>query len=1018
MSPWNRLSKTQHKLTIVVLVLLLLALLITFLPTYLARYFIADTLDNFGIELEGIKTFKVNLWKREVWVGPVRFRTGATDPGQLGELGIKLRVFPTFQKHAMVERIIVRDIDITVVRDQDNAVTINGISPEQFRPIVNEESQPPVKKSKPWGVGLVDFDLRQCRLVYINNTVGTLTVNIDSLQLNNFTSWKPDDPGDISLKAHVNDIELNVSGQARPFANNVTVNLDVITRDVALAKIIAFTGPIGLDHVAGIYKSRLHHEITLFDTGRLEGHSIGAITLNDADYSRSDRFAFATKQADVNIDAKYSSSKKNDLQINGQLKLDIQNMDGKLNGETEFAANTAHIELADLTVTRDVDNALFISAKPTIEIRHGKYSGRAQLSMDALLGALRFLQTLSATKQDTQGQSGLEKWADEEVTLPKSDVTVATLHSKLSKFEFNTKAGIVALEIVTDTEAGDIEVVATERKTNIESFNSQINALHFRSGQGEMALQLAGNTAMAGYAMQGPIGQGTINTIEFNEKVELKINRGDIVLQGSANAAVKRADIQLHKTETLPQADLDVEGFSANLNGVEFSLKNKKMQWSVEVGSLIEHASVKYTEGENTRTKFDRVELRSARLDEKMNIGVEALIISGLDGLVTRQFVDGLVDHPTNESDTDSKDAVKKIESDTKESVKTKLVIGQLLLDKGAHLRFRDKWVEPPVSLDLDIKRAEVKNIDTSKPAQQAYASLLANINEFTNLELNGQATAVGPQMDMTLNGKLEDLALPPFSSYAAEFGGVYLDKGQLSTEVNISAKKGDLEGAIKLNVQQLEFKTLSEADAKHLSNKAGMPISTAASLLQDRHGNIDLKLPVSGTITDPRVDIGSAINKAVSKTLISIYPPTLVLSILSSSMESGGMTIAPIKFKSGSSELDSVARQELDKIITLTKDRPRLLLNICGRTTPEDFKELTQISITLSPDSKPALVEQRERLISEHGQKLLELAAERSRVVERYLINVKGVTTHQVVSCRPVFDPDDTGPPRVMITL
>ena len=201
MEPWYRRPKTQRKLSIVALVVLLFALQITFAPSYFARYFIASTLDDFGIEYEGIKTIKVNLWKREVWVGPVKFYAGQTDPGQLGELGFKLRVFPTFKKHAMVERVIVRGIDLAVVLNDDNTITVNGISPSQFQPATSSEAKTSSKTSTPWGVGLVDFDMQQCRLVFINQADEKLNVDIDSLQLANFASWRPEDPGTIALKA-------------------------------------------------------------------------------------------------------------------------------------------------------------------------------------------------------------------------------------------------------------------------------------------------------------------------------------------------------------------------------------------------------------------------------------------------------------------------------------------------------------------------------------------------------------------------------------------------------------------------------------------------------------------------------------------------------------------------------------------------------------------------------------------------------------------------------------------------
>ena len=56
--------------------------------------------------------------------------------------------------------------------------------------------------------------------------------------------------------------------------------------------------------------------------------------------------------------------------------------------------------------------------------------------------------------------------------------------------------------------------------------------------------------------------------------------------------------------------------------------------------------------------------------------------------------------------------------------------------------------------------------------------------------------------------------------------------------------------------------------DAKRLSDKAGLPIETVVGLLQDSDGRIKLKLPIEGSLLEPDIDVSSAINKAVGKTL------------------------------------------------------------------------------------------------------------------------------------------------------
>ena len=321
---------THRKAIVVSAILLVLILLFSFGPTYIARHLVSSTLNDFGIQHEGINTVRINLWKREVWAGPVHFSAGDTDPGQLGEVGIKVNIFPVFQKHAMVESVLIRGIDIIVARLADNTLTLNGIPLDQFTPTTETPEAPqPEKESKPWGTGLGNFEMQDSRLVIRRKTGATLALEIESLKLSEFASWHPDDPGLFELKARANNIELDLKGQARPFAKHITVEVDTNTREASLDKIIDFIGPLNLDRHGGVYNSSIQHEITLFDTGRIEGHSLGKITLTGADYSQADKFAIATEQADVDLDMRYSLSETDEIKVSGLLALDVKNANGK-----------------------------------------------------------------------------------------------------------------------------------------------------------------------------------------------------------------------------------------------------------------------------------------------------------------------------------------------------------------------------------------------------------------------------------------------------------------------------------------------------------------------------------------------------------------------------------------------------------------------------------------------------------------------------------------------------------------
>jgi hypothetical protein len=1003
------------------MVLIMLGLLFSFGPTYVARYFIASTLDDFGIEHDGIKTLNINPWKREVWVGPVRFRTGDADQGQLGELGIKFNVLPVFEKHLLVERVMIRGIDIYLARASDNSLTLNGIPLSQFQSTTAEPVPPADEASEPWGIGLGDFELQNSHLIFKDKTGGTLTVAIDNLRLDQFESWQPDTPGSFRLAGEVNDIQLDFNGQARPFAKQITINMDADARDADLPKIIEYTGPLGLERVAGVYQTTLHHEVTLHDTGRIEGHSSGKVNVQGMDYARAKVFAFAADKAELDLDTRYVLTKEGELQINGQLTADVEKAIGSQAQDRSFGVGQARIALADLSAVRGADGALQVSAKPRVDLQQGAFSGNVQLSMDSLLKVLSYLQSISATTEVTTEQTGLDKWSGDKVILPKSDITVSQLSSTLPKFELNTTAGNVTLDIATDTEASGIKVATPERTTRIDTARSALESLQLQSGEAKLDLSVTGNTALTGYSMKGPLGEGTIGAVTTNQEVDLQINHGNIAVEGAASVAVTGTQLRVYKTKTQPQASIGVGALTAKIKKGTLSVANQQMKWQVDAGTTIDRASVNFAKGKMASGKFRRLELRGARADQNLNIATDALLISGLDVSLTRAFIDSLTSHSSGDKATPArgKDKQTAVKKTTAKPAKPEIRLNRFELTKGARLRFEDTRVQPAVNVELVIKTAELSDVDTRNPKREAHTEFDATINEFTHLVLNGRATNLGPKLNLTMASKLENLELPPYSPYAAEFGGVYLESGQFNTDIDVTAKTGNLDGAIKLNVKDLEFKPLSEADAKRLSEKAGMPIETAAKLLQDPQGNINLTLPIAGTAVAPDVDISSAISKAVGNTLKAVFPPTLIGSMLTSDKKEGsGLTFKPIIFKPGSNELDAAAREYADELATLLQSRPLLALDVCGITNPDDFAAVTLISIKLPPNPRPDVAEQRVRLIKTHGPKLTELAVERTQVVRRYLITDKGLKASQVGECRPRFDPDDTGPPRVDVTL
>ncbi|MCU0894772.1 MAG: AsmA family protein, partial [Rhodospirillales bacterium] len=103
----------------VLMPLLLLALLIFVVPTYAARYIVRSQLESMGVATQGINTLKIDVWNREVWLGPVQFRGEAAPFGHVEELGLKLGVMNLFQRQALIRELVIKGVDLQLTREVD-----------------------------------------------------------------------------------------------------------------------------------------------------------------------------------------------------------------------------------------------------------------------------------------------------------------------------------------------------------------------------------------------------------------------------------------------------------------------------------------------------------------------------------------------------------------------------------------------------------------------------------------------------------------------------------------------------------------------------------------------------------------------------------------------------------------------------------------------------------------------------------------------------------------------------------
>jgi peptidoglycan hydrolase-like protein with peptidoglycan-binding domain len=1101
----TRLRRFMRMGMITVLVLALLSLLLLYGPRYLVRYLVASQLDELHIDYSGVETLIINPFTRELWFGPVSLGSGSSKAAQLELLGLTLGYNSLLHHRIFIERLIVRGIDVAVIRNKQRQFILNGIPLDQWLPPPSTKPQP-VVEGEGWKPGIESFELRDSRLIFQNLMRGELVVDVERLSLTDFLAWKPEKSGHFELVAQVNDIQLNWSGEARPFADNITLSIDSRTEQADLPKVIRYTGSFGLDRRDGTYNARLKHELTLFAAGGMEGHTQGVIDVKGADYERKDVFALALEQTKIELDIRYALNEPGDFSMNGKLVTDLGSSHAVFANDTRIAVTTGNITLDNLDTTFSKNGNLRVGLRPKLDLDQVAFSGPIEISVDKLLNVLELLQTLSTQAPVSIADTGLGDFAGSSIAVPASEVKVGRLRSNGESLSLQSAGGKLDLALKTDTDLSDIQIGVNEKNIKVERLQSTLEQLNIVSGEGKLSLDLVGSNALVSGSLNGPNAE--VKVAESNDKIKqlgLQVQSGAVSLKLIADHQANGISARVYAKDRLPEVQLQLSSANAGIRQAALDAQGETLHWQVAGDANLNALKVEFAKGKASEMKLDHAELRGLQANERLQLA-DAMTVNGLDLNLKRSLLEALIKKgegeaslatPTQVSNFKAGDtastagqndlsrvqtlltelgydpgavdgwmgqrtarAIKAFQ--TKEGItvdglmsagllaqlelraakqtvvegkskSTGLQIGLLALNGNPVIHFHDDVVTPQVKVDTVFKEFKVRNLSSQPKDKKTEFNLVALINEFTNIEVTGWSQGLGLGADLKVTANVKNLELPTYSPYVAELAGVYLDSGQLDTTVSAKSSRGLLQGMIKLDLDQLEFKPLSEEDSARLADKVGLPLEMAVSLLQDGDGHIALRLPVSGTLSQPDVDISSAVSKAIGGVFRRVFPPTMVISLLSRLAKGGGPSFEPIVFAPASAELDDAGRGYADEVAMILKERPKLSLKICGRSTSQDMQQLkaqAQSKASAETGAKAAPEQQVEKTPNTEpapeikldpaqlAEDLKELALARKSVVRAYLINNKGIDASRVRECRSTFEASDRDGPRVEIAM
>lgn len=249
----------------------------------------------------------------------------------------------------------------------------------------------------------------------------------------------------------------------------------------------------------------------------------------------------------------------------------------------------------------------------------------------------------------------------------------------------------------------------------------------------------------------------------------------------------------------------------------------------------------------------------------------------------------------------------------------------------GGNIAFSDRFIKPNYDANLTGMGGELVGL-SSDPSSIAKLDLKGSLDGYAPVTVVGELNPFRQDRYLKVAAAVKDFELTGVSAYSGKYVGYGIEKGKLSAELNYNIENRALSATNRVFLDQLTFgEPVDSPDAVNL------PVRLAVSLLKDRQGEIDLNVPVSGSLDDPQFSIGGLVIKAILNLIgKAITSPFALLG----SVFGGGAELSYIEFQPGRTDFHPQAQEKLETLTRALVDRPGLKLEITPHADPQSDPE------------------------------------------------------------------------------
>jgi hypothetical protein len=324
---------------------------------------------------------------------------------------------------------------------------------------------------------------------------------------------------------------------------------------------------------------------------------------------------------------------------------------------------------------------------------------------------------------------------------------------------------------------------------------------------------------------------------------------------------------------------------------------------------------------------------------------------------------------------------------------------------------FIDNNVVPAYQREVFLDEVYVNDIDSQKPSAESPFKIKGRSDQYTAFDFAGYLRPFEPQLNLKLSGELNEVSLPPASSYIESLLGFQFETGELDTGIELEAVNGELKGNTAIKIRGLALASAENYDQSVVQEQTAVPLNVALGMLKDSDDNVELDIPMMGDVNSPTFGMGSfvtlvtkrAIQSAAKEYLIKTFIP--YAEILSVTMSAGEFIFKTrfedMPYRPKQIEIDSNQENYFEQFVTLMKDKTSTSVKVCSTATAAELDE--------------PLVD--EELQQAQATQLKDLSLKRMNHFKQRAVE-QGVESSRILLCAPKVDITEGAEPKITISV